>query len=174
MKGIIGIVAIMLGIAWPLASALADTGQATISGTQEGSTISGTAQLEDTEEGLKISIQINGAPPGLHGIHIHEFGGCADGGQAAGGHFNPDGAQHGFLPEQGLKAAHAGDLGNIQIDDKGQGRLDFTLPGLTLTGTKYSVEGRAVILHELKDDFGQPSGNAGGRIGCGSIVLMGS
>jgi Cu-Zn family superoxide dismutase len=26
-----------------------------------------------------------------------------------------------------------------------------------------------VILHEKEDDFGQPTGNAGGRIGCGVI-----
>ncbi|MBI4430987.1 MAG: superoxide dismutase family protein [Candidatus Omnitrophica bacterium] len=30
---------------------------------------------------------------------------------------------------------------------------------------------RAVILHEKEDDFGQPTGNAGGRIACGKIGL---
>jgi hypothetical protein len=28
-----------------------------------------------------------------------------------------------------------------------------------------------VVLHEKADDFGQPTGNAGGRIGCGTIQL---
>ena len=33
----------------------------------------------------------------------------------------------------------------------------------------HAVAGRAFILHEKQDDFGQPTGNAGGRIGCGKI-----
>jgi Cu-Zn family superoxide dismutase len=35
------------------------------------------------------------------------------------------------------------------------------------------VAGRAFVLHEKADDFGQPVGNAGSRIGCGPIVLTG-
>ncbi|MBI3323135.1 MAG: superoxide dismutase family protein, partial [Candidatus Omnitrophica bacterium] len=33
--------------------------------------------------------------------------------------------------------------------------------------------GRSLILHEKVDDFGQPLGNAGGRIGCGVIRIVG-
>ncbi|MBI3291414.1 MAG: superoxide dismutase family protein, partial [Elusimicrobia bacterium] len=43
----------------------------------------------------------------------------------------------------------------------------------SLSGSKYAVGGRAVIVHEKADDFGQPVGNAGGRIGCGLIVITG-
>jgi Cu-Zn family superoxide dismutase len=32
-----------------------------------------------------------------------------------------------------------------------------------------SFVGRAIIVHAKKDDGGQPTGNAGGRIGCGVI-----
>ena len=60
---------------------------------------------------------------------------------------------------------------DIVIDEDGSGQLMSTLPGVTLTGQPYHVAGRAVILHALKDDFGQPTGNAGARIGCGTIVL---
>jgi len=31
------------------------------------------------------------------------------------------------------------------------------------------VLGKSVIVHEKTDDFSQPTGNAGGRIGCGII-----
>jgi Cu-Zn family superoxide dismutase len=36
------------------------------------------------------------------------------------------------------------------------------------------VGGRAIILHEKMDDFSQPTGNAGGRIGCGTIIVTGN
>ena len=142
---------------------------AVIQGTQENSELAGSVHLEDTDEGLLIEAEVFGAPPGLHGFHIHENGSCEDQGNAAGGHYNPDSAPHGFLPADGLEHAHAGDLGNIEINEEGEGTLGIMLPNLTLSGGKYNVGGRAVILHEKLDDFGQPVGNAGARIGCGVI-----
>ena len=41
--------------------------------------------------------QIKGLEPGMHGIHIHEFGDLSDGCDSAGGHYNPDGVDHGDL-----------------------------------------------------------------------------
>ena len=73
------------------------------------------------------------------------------------------------MPEGGLEAAHAGDMGNIEIDEDGDGLLKVELAGLSLEGDN-AVMGKAIILHEKEDDFGQPTGNAGGRIGCGVIV----
>lgn len=144
----------------------------------DGSLLNGHATLtdeatgEETDEGaLAVSIQVSGAPPGKHGIHIHQFGDCSDTGKAAGGHYNPDGVSHGYLPDDGLTKAHAGDLGNIEIGQDGTGTLELTIPGLSVGDGPYTVAGRAIILHEKVDDFGQPTGNAGGRIGCGTIVI---
>jgi Cu-Zn family superoxide dismutase len=142
-----------------------------IAPTKEGSAVSGSASLEDTPNGLHISAEFKGLPPGKHGFHIHEKGNCADEGKAAGGHFNPASAPHGLLTKDGLHAAHAGDLGNIQVDAEGSAKTDLTLPGLTLKGGEYPVGGLAVIVHEKEDYFGQPTGNAGGRIGCGIIEV---
>lgn len=147
----------------------AESAKATLSGTTEGSTVSGTIVLDETAEGLYLKAEISGAPEGLHGFHIHENGSCEDGGKAAGGHFNPDGVQHGDLVSDGFEHAHAGDLSNVEIGADGTGVLEKFLPGLTLGEGKYNVAGKAVILHEKADDFGQPTGNAGGRIGCGLI-----
>lgn len=167
----------MVGIGLALgvgcASSFADTGTARIQGTSEDSSVSGTATLADTVEGLLVTVQVEGVSPGSHGLHIHQYGGCGDGGKAAGGHFNPDGAPHGLLPKDGLTKAHPGDMGNVEVGDDGAGSLTLVLPGVTLTSGTYSVAGRAVVLHENADDFGQPTGNAGGRIGCGTIVLSG-
>ena len=62
-----------------------------------------------------------------------------------------------------------GDMGNIDIDQQGNGSLTLTLAHETLAGENGLI-GRSVILHEKPDDFGQPTGNAGSRIGCGIIV----
>lgn len=137
--------------------------------TQEGSSLSGKAAFIETGEGLKISVFIAGAPPGKHGFHVHEKGDCSEAGNGAGGHFNPEGAAHGDILKDGFQQAHAGDLGNIEIGADGRGTLEKVVPGLTLKEGKYGVAGRALILHEKEDDFGQPTGNAGGRIACGVI-----
>lgn len=149
----------------------AATGEAEIRGTAEGSAISGKAHLADTDSGLKITVDFKNVPPGTHGFHIHENGSCGDAGSAAGGHYNPNAAPHGFLPKDGFGHAHAGDFGNVEISPDGSGTVEMLLPGLTLTGENNNVAGKAFILHEKADDFGQPTGNAGGRIACGQIQL---
>ena len=162
-------VVVMVWAAW----ACAETGKAVIRPTAAGSTIAGTVTFSDSPQGLQVSASITGAPSGKHGFHVHEFGGCGDAGKAAGGHFNPDGAPHGFLPKDGDKNAHAGDMGNIDIGPDGAGALELTLPEDHLSHGAQTVGGRAIILHEKPDDFSQPTGNAGARIGCGTIMITG-
>ncbi len=144
-------------------------GTTILKGTQPNSKISGTATLVQTSNGLHVTIKVAHVPPGLHGLHFHEHGNCGDGGNAAGGHFNPDKVKHGFLPKEGFTGAHAGDLGNIEVGSDGTGTLTLTVPGLTLRDGPHAVAGRSIVLHEKRDDFGQPTGNAGGRIACGVI-----
>lgn len=152
-------------------SAHAATARAILSGTSAGSALAGTVNITETKSGLEIDAKIENAPPGKHGFHIHAFGDCGQNGKGAGGHFNPNKTSHGFLPKDGIKKAHAGDLGNIQIDENGKGSLEMTVPKLSLSKGPYNIAGRAFILHGKPDDFGQPTGNAGARIGCGPIVL---
>lgn len=89
-----------------------------------------------------------------------------------GGHFNPKGKKHGLVVKDGLGKSHVGDLGNITIDANGSGTLKRVIKGVSLQKGKTSVAGRAFILHAKPDDFGQPTGNAGGRIACGPIFLV--
>ena len=152
--------------------AYAAAGTADLQGTTPASaTISGKAVLTDTPEGLKVTVDLQGVPPGKHGFHIHEGSSCADEGKAAGGHYNPEETTHGLLSKDGFEHAHAGDLGNVDISADGTGKVDAVISGLTLTDGKHNVAGRTFILHEKEDDFGQPTGNAGGRIACGQIKL---
>jgi len=149
-------------------------GEAKIKGTAPGSDISGVVKLQDTKKGLKITASVENAPPGHHGFHIHQFGDCGNKGKNAGGHYNPHKTKHGHFGKDGKKMAHMGDLGNIKVEKDGIGTLDTVVKGLSLSGGKYSVGGRALILHAKPDDFGQPTGNAGGRIGCAPIVITGN
>lgn len=129
--------------------------------------------LFETSTGLVIEADFYGVQgAGNHGFHIHENGSCEDSGNAAGGHFNPAGVSHGFLPNDGADAAHVGDMGNVEVDEDGDGYLSVTLPGVTLSGDVNNVAGKAIIIHAQGDDFSQPTGNAGGRIGCGIIEVI--
>jgi Cu-Zn family superoxide dismutase len=170
MKKIYGLAFIAaLGLS---STAWAAKGTAEIDGTAEGSDIEGKLFFEDTDKGLRVTGSIENVPTGEHGFHIHEFGSCDNDGKAAGDHFNPDRKPHGHAIKDGLAKAHAGDMGNLVADQQGLAKIDVLIPNVTLNSGKYDVAGRAVIVHEKKDDFGQPLGNAGGRIACGPIVLV--
>ncbi len=149
----------------------AEKGIAHIRPTQEGGVVSGDVLFEETQEGLKVSAQLAGFVPGDHRFHIHQYGACSDSGKAAGDHFNPNAAPHGLISKDGAQQAHAGDLGNIFIAEDGTGKMEAIIPGLTLSSGSHAVAGRSVIVHENKDDFSQPLGNAGPRVGCGEIVI---
>lgn len=162
---------LVFGVFLGVSASSAETAVVIIQGTQQGSALSGKAVLKDTPAGLEIRASLSGVSPGKHGFHIHQFGACGDAGKAAGGHFNPDGVQHGLLMKDGFVHAHAGDLGNIEAAADGTAKYEAVIGSLSLSGDKYSVAGRSLILHEKEDDFGQPTGNAGGRVGCGGIFI---
>ncbi len=131
-----------------------------------GSHVMGTITFTKSGDGVKVVADISGLTPGKHGFHIHEFGDCSDPKAAsAGGHFNPGNHQHG-APDASDR--HAGDLGNLEADASGKAHVDLTDKTMKLGGDA-SIIGHAVIVHEKGDDFGQPTGNAGGRIACGVI-----
>ena len=136
---------------------------------KSGSKLSGKATLSETEGGVQVALSVEGVTPGGdHGAHVHEKGDCsAEDGASAGGHFNPSGNEH-ALPA--VPKRHLGDLGNLSIGKDGKGSLTITIPGANLKpGDPNSFAGKSIIVHAKKDDGGQPTGNAGGRIGCGVI-----
>jgi Cu-Zn family superoxide dismutase len=151
----------------------AEKGVAVLKGTAGESSLAGTVSFQDTKKGLEVVATLTGLTPGMHAFHIHQFGSCDDMGKAAGSHYNPKGAPHGYLPKDGPHRAHAGDMGNLTVGPDGTARLETVLPKISLSHGKSTVAGRAVIIHEKADDFSQPLGNAGGRVGCGVILITG-
>lgn len=132
--------------------------------------VSGLVTFTKTDKGVLVVAEIDGLTPGKHGFHIHEHGDCGHSdGNSAGGHFNPTNSKHGAPTD---KDRHVGDLGNLVADAKGHAHYEWTDTLLELNGTN-SIIGRSVIIHEKEDDFvTQPTGNAGGRIGCGKIEVV--
>lgn len=143
-----------------------------IQSTQPASPMTGKASFWSSPEGVKIRVVVTSATPGIHAVHIHENGDCSDSGNAAGGHFNPDKTNHGNVVTDGMKHAHPGDLGNIKVDSTGLGSIEVFVENLSLDHGKYGIAGRSVVVHEKADDFGQPTGNAGGREGCAVIPSL--
>lgn len=134
------------------------------------STAQGTVHLQELKDGgVEVKVDLTGVPPGVHGFHVHEFGNCADNGNAAGGHFNPT-----SMPHSSPDAAshHAGDFGNVTAGANGEVHTSFITRSITVSPGQNSAVGKAIILHANPDDLvTQPTGNAGGRIACGVVSL---
>ncbi len=132
----------------------------------EGNEAQGTVEFMQEAGGVRVTATLTGLSEGDHGFHIHEKGDCsAADGTSAGGHFNPEGRAHG-APDAAER--HIGDLGNITANPSGQARYDRLDSHVELSGAN-SIIGLAVIVHQDPDDFSQPTGAAGPRVGCGVI-----
>ncbi len=140
-------------------------------GSSNDSGVTGMAVFTQNGDQITFTVEIQGASPGLHAVHIHEYGDCsAPDGTSAGGHWNPTDVAHG---KWGEGEFHLGDIGNITVGEDGTGRFTLTTDLWEIgTGSDVDVVGQSIIVHADADDFiSQPSGAAGARIGCGVIVL---
>ncbi len=158
-------------VAFALAGApalAADTASAQLIGTN-GEEM-GTVEMQQGPTGVLIQVQASGLAPGEHGFHIHQVGTCEPDFQAAGEHYAPAGAKHGYMTEGG---PHAGDLPNIAAAQDGTATVDHFTTLISLaddaTNTLFDEDGSAVIVHENADDYASADA-AGGRIACGVIT----
>ncbi len=136
---------------------------------KSGSKVSGRARFVEESGSVTLTLNVSNAPPGEHAVHLHETGDCsAPDAASAGAHWNPGHANHGRWGESPF---HLGDIGNLHVGSDGTGSLILTTDKWSIgTGDTGDVLGHAVIVHEKPDDFKtQPTGAAGGRIGCGVV-----
>lgn len=116
---------------------------------------------------MRVKVDLRGLSPGLHGLHIHQYGDCSDGASSAGKHLNPYDANHGG-PQS--SEHHVGDLGNVTANKSGETNTTLSFQHLTFKG-EASIIGKAVVVHAGKDDLTtSPAGRAGARIACGTIL----
>lgn len=128
--------------------------------------------IDFSQSGKEVTMTVNAykLKPGEHAIHIHEKGDCsATDGSSAGGHWNPAGNDHGKWESEHF---HMGDIGNLKADDNGTAQLVFKTDKWCIgcSDDSKNIIGKSIIIHADKDDFHtQPTGNAGGRVGCVEI-----
>ena len=139
-----------------------------------GADIKGTVTFTETNESVRIDVNIVGLnPDSLHGFHVHEAGDLTDKCMSMCAHFNPFNKTHGG-PDSVHR--HVGDLGNLKTNKKGEAKYSFYDDMIKLRGFKSNIIGRGLIIHEDEDDCGQGenedslvTGNAGKRISCAVI-----
>ncbi len=134
----------------------------------KGSEVKGIVTFTQDGDAIHITGKITGLSPGDHGFHVHEFGNISSPeGLATGGHFDTDKHMHGA---EDAAERHTGDLGNIKAGDDGVATIDKMDKVIALSGPN-SILGRGLIVHAKADDYGQPTGNAGGRAAQGVIGI---
>lgn len=136
------------------------------------------ASVTESADGVTFRITSttdSGLAPGEHGVHIHQVGACDASGEkpydSSGGHFNPTGAHHGAPEDQD---SHAGDLGNLTVNDDGTIDYEITNDRVTLEpGAENSLDGptgSSIIIHAGEDDLKtDPAGDSGAREACGIL-----
>lgn len=94
-------------------------------------------------------------------VHIHQYGDLQKGCDSTGGHYNPYDKHH---------PNHPGDFGNFESR---QGNISAVIQSKATLFGGPSVIGRAVVIHEGRDDLGLGGdagslkhGNAGKRLAC--------
>lgn len=143
---------------------------ADIKGSSAYPQITGVTRFYQTNIGVIAVTEVMGLP-GANGycqspvlaLHIHEGGDCRGNAEdpfaLTRGHYNPKFCQHPY---------HAGDMPPL-----------FSAGGYAFSAfltDRFSVNeiiGRSVVIHRSPDDFHtQPSGAAGEKIACGTVVTM--
>ncbi len=134
---------------------------------KSGTDTQGTAKFTQTGKNVELDLNVYKLTPGLHAVHIHEKGDCsAADGSSAGGHWNPTSDDHG---KWGHDQHHMGDIGNLNANKEGTARIVFKTDKWCLgcADETKNIVGKSLIIHASEDDFKtQPTGNAGGRVGC--------
>jgi Cu-Zn family superoxide dismutase len=148
----------------------------------------GDARLEQQDDGsVLIRLNVAGLTPGFHALHIHTAGKCETDPllppgtfNAALGHFNPSGGNHG---------AHAGDLPVLLADNSGNAYLKLSTTTFQMADL-FDPDGSAVVIHAGPDNYANvppryvlgttlasgpdgitlSNGDAGGRIACGVLA----
>lgn len=162
----------MLAVAAPQkAFAFGETATAALK--SAGGADAGVVTFTEGSAGVLLKFDLKGVPPGAHGVHITEKGVCDGDFSSAGGIYNPLGAKHGLLSEEGPMS---GDLPNVYAATDGAVLAELLSPAITLSMQNeeglFDSDGSAIVILEKADDYEtEPDGGAGQRIACGVISI---
>jgi Cu-Zn family superoxide dismutase len=131
----------------------------------------GTIKVTEATAVVLLKLDLKGLKPGPHALHALDVGKCEGDFSSAGSIYNPLGAKHGFLNEEGPMA---GDLPNVVAAADGTAAAEILSPFLNLSkdaeDTLFDADGSALVIYENADDYQtEAEGGAGARIACGVL-----
>uniref|UniRef100_A0A6A7G4Q8 Superoxide dismutase [Cu-Zn] n=1 Tax=Hirondellea gigas TaxID=1518452 RepID=A0A6A7G4Q8_9CRUS len=138
----------------------------------------GKLALYKQQHGVYIEGIIHNLKPGPHGFHVHDMGLLGNKCMDAGPHFNPLQKLHAGPKDL---HRHAGDLGNVFADKNGKAKISIFDGHISLhPRDKTYIGKRSFVVHARPDDLGRGgndeslrTGNAGGRLSCGIVIVLG-
>jgi Cu/Zn superoxide dismutase len=115
----------------------------------EGNGVTGSVHFAQLGKKVDLTVSLSGCPMGMHALHLHANAACSDHGNAAGGHWKPQGDG----------------IGDVSCGADGSAQHSFTPPDGT-----WSIGGPAssnVLQHALILHAGPNLPDPGARIACG-------
>jgi Cu-Zn family superoxide dismutase len=141
-----------------------------------GGKISGTIEFNEYQVAngglIQVVYNLQGVPPGMHGVHIHTVGRCDPPDFAsAGGHFDPGPA--GNTDADLNHPYHSGDLPNIVANTAGAVQATSYTTRFNLGGplSPVDADGAAVVIHQNPDT--NQTGTKGQGVGGGNAIACG-
>ena len=141
----------------------------------EGGKISGTVEFNEYQVAngglVQVVYNLQGVPPGTHGVHIHTVGRCEGDIGSAGGHFDPGPA--GNADPDLNHPYHSGDLPNIVANATGAVTATSYTTRINLGGplSPIDADGAAVVIHQNPDT--NQTGTKGQGVGGGTAIACG-
>ena len=141
-----------------------------------GEKISGTVEFNEYQVAngglVQVVYNLQGVPPGMHGVHIHTVGLCDPPAfESAGGHFDPGPAGN---PDSDLNHPyHSGDLPNIVANAQGAVTATAYTTRINLGGplSPIDADGAAIVIHQNPDT--NQTGTKGQGVGGGTAIACG-
>lgn len=141
-----------------------------------GENISGTAEFSEYQVAngglVQVVYNLQGVPPGTHGVHIHTVGRCDPPSFAsANGHFDPGPA--GNTDPDLNHPFHSGDLPNIVANASGAVTATSYTTRFNLGGplSPIDADGAAIMIHQNPDTY--QTGTKGQGVGGGTPIACG-
>ena len=134
----------------------------------QGNQTSGKVNFKAENNGVLVTADLTGLPPGKYGLNIHEKGDCsAPDAKSAGGHFAPNGNPHG-APDAPENERHVGDIAHITADNSGNVKYNRVDKLIKLNGDN-SIVGKAVIVSDEENALNEDDAK---RFACGVIEMQ--
>jgi Cu/Zn superoxide dismutase len=142
----------------------------------------GRVSFQQVGDSVRVRASVEALSPAadFHGFHIHANGVCEGDFTSAGGHWNPQAADHGD---------HAGDMPVLAATVDGKAHATFSTDAFTVEQLLTDPGGVAVVVHAGRDNYAniparythasgtgpdattKANGDAGARIACGAISV---